>query len=87
MPDPLVMALAGVVSMLTVTVAGFLRAMRTGALMTRRSHDEVVGLYDRALKRSEQAHDLVVEQRDRLLRLTDVTVGIVEAIPRAKDPA
>lgn len=85
MPDPLISALAGVVVMLTATVAGFLRAMRTGALMTRKSHEEVVEVYAHTLDKSEAAYDRVVEQRDRLLRLTDVTVAVVEAIPHAKD--
>jgi len=86
-PDPLVLALAGVVTMLTAVVAGFLNAMRTGAIMTRKSHDEIVAVYSKTLERTEQAHDLAVAQRNQLMKLTDVTVGIVQAIPRAKDPA
>jgi len=84
--DPIVLALAGVVTMLTTVVAGFLNAMRTGAIMPRSAHREVISVLERENERLEKAHDRAVAQRDHLLRLTDVTVGIVRAIPQAKDP-
>lgn len=57
-----------------------------GWLVPKRTHERELADKDKQIDRLLAAHDKVVQQRDDLLELAQVTVGIVAAIPRAKEP-
>jgi hypothetical protein len=57
-----------------------------GWLVPRVTHRERLADKDLQIARLTTALDKAEGQRDRLLGLADVTVGIVRSLPTAKDP-
>lgn len=69
-------------------------AIFTGRLIPGRTHDAIVADKDEQIAAWKAAHEsevargeVLAEQVGKLLALGDTTVGIVRAIPRAKDTA
>lgn len=58
----------------------------TDRLIPYRSHRERLADKQAEITRLTAALDKVEKQRDHLLELAQVTVGIVQALPKAKDP-
>ena len=58
-----------------------------GKLVPARTHDKIVADKDAQIAKLESAYDKVVDQRDRLMGLTDTTVKILESLPKAGDSA
>lgn len=58
----------------------------TGRLIPASTHERELANRDRQIERLIAENDVLVRQRDGLLELAQVTVGIVRALPAAKDP-
>lgn len=56
-----------------------------GWLIPRRTHERELANRDAQIVRLTTALDKAEAQRDKLMGLADVTVGIVRALPSAKD--
>lgn len=72
----------GAVAVLT----GAVWMVLTGRLIPASTHERMLAEKDKQIAFLVTAHNQVVQQRDELLELAQVTVGIVQAIPRAKEP-
>lgn len=69
-------------------------AIFTGRLIPGRTHEAIVADKDQQIESWKAAHasevergEVLAQQVNDLLELSRTTVGIVRAIPRAKDPA
>lgn len=71
----------GAVAVLT----GAVWMVLTGRLIPASTHERELANRDRQIVRLIAENDALVKQRDGLLELAQVTVGIVRALPAAKD--